>query len=124
MIYLYIAVDGDVCKIGYSNNPHRRCREIYYDSYSQDGIRDAPIVAAWPVGEAAAKVESLVIAALKPYAMPYGGEWFTVSRQTMVLTIRRVLREMGISSRAIHRRRAKSGKLAGWPCRYTMKEFG
>lgn len=124
MNFLYMAVDGDACKIGYSNNPHRRTRELYYESWKDGDGRDAPIVAAWPVGEVAAEAEKMVKAALVHHRRGFEHEWFTISRREMVVTIRRVLRQLGLSVRAVRRYRSKTGKLNGWPCRHTMKDFG
>lgn len=124
MKFLYMAVDGDACKIGYSDNPHRRTRELYYESWKDGDGRDAPIVAAWPVGEAAAEAEKRVKAALVHRRRDFGHEWFTISRREMVITIRRVLRQLGRPVRAVHRYRSKNGKLTGWPCSHSMKEFG
>lgn len=124
MRYLYLMVDGECCKIGHSNNPFRRSYELYYESRDLGAIDPAPIVAAWPLGEAAKTVESYLVKKLRRLRRRSGYEYFTISRREMVREIRAAFRLFGVNARAIHRRKTKDGRLAGWRCRHSFKAFG
>jgi hypothetical protein len=89
-IYIGQAGDDGACKIGVSNDPVRRIKQLNTGSAVKIVLRGFFICSSWPVARI---LEATVHAALVAYRM--NGEWFNVSPETARRTIAQKAADLG-----------------------------
>ena len=90
-IYVMTAPNGAACKIGFSNNPARRCGVVQVSN-------SVPIKIFWSIfldNEVAEKVERRIHKDLEGSDVHLRGEWYSMKPETAVSVIKTAISDFG-----------------------------